>query len=73
MTTPTPEPQDAILGTVEQPLRHANSIWADERCGEESGEHHLKYKGAVLAAEGWGAEAELDIDGFYVKPVEVSE
>lgn len=59
---------EGVASTAEQPLRHANSIWATEICGEESGVHHLKHKGAVLEAEGWDDDAELDLDGFKVNP-----
>lgn len=56
------------VATAEQPLRHANSIWATETCGEESGIHHLKHKGKPLQAEGWNDDAELALDGYILRP-----
>lgn len=58
---------EGVADTLEQPLRHASSIWATEACGEEDGEHHLKYKGEFIHAEGWGDEAGLDINGYKIK------
>lgn len=42
-----------VAATVEQPLRHASAVWADETCAEDDGLPHDAHKGGFVLVNDW--------------------
>lgn len=42
-----------VIATVDQALRHVNSVFADETCAEEDGLSPVAHRGGFVVADGW--------------------